>query len=172
LAGWAYVYVDKLRLRVVADSAFVEGEGHFAEVFGGDAWDADVDGLGLHMLAVFGDSLGVGAEVVVAPRGAVAADDVDDGVGTVQPGEKIVEEVELAGIVVADVSGAVVAEEVVEQFDGRGDVLVTDAIDDVDRFAGVQVVHLQAVLTGGRWRRGGECGGAGEGAGQGGEADF
>ena len=167
LAYRAYVYVDELGFGVVADSAGAEGEGGLAKVFGRDAGNADVDGFGQHVLAVFGDSRGAGAEIVVAPRGAIAANDVDDCVGTVQPGEQIMKQVEFARIVVADISGAVVAQEVVEHLDGRRDIPVSDAINNVDRLAGVQVVHLEAVLfpswggclgvQGGRRRR---CGAA------------
>ena len=45
--------------------------------------------------------------------------------------------------------GAMVAQEMVELGDGVGNVLVADAIDHVDVFAGVQVVEAQTVLRGG-----------------------
>jgi len=148
LADWAYVYVDELAYGVVAYAASLEAEGGVAELAGGDAGDADVDGFGQGVLGVFGYTGvgGAGAEEVVAPGGTVAADDVDDGVRPTELAEQVVQEVELPGIVVAGVFGAVVAEEVVELREGGRDVGVSYAVDDIDVFAGVQVVELEVIL--------------------------
>ena len=150
-ADRAYVDVDELADGVVAYAAGLQAEGDVPELAGGDAGDADVDGLGQGVLRVLGDA-GVGAagaEVFIAFRRAVAADDVDHSVGATETGEQVVEQVELAGVVVALVVGAVVAEEVVELVHRGGQVGVADAVDDVEAFAGVQVVELEAVLLAG-----------------------
>ena len=59
----------------------MHGKRGVAYLGGRHARDADVDGLGFHVLTVFGHAVAVFAEVVVAPRGAIAADDVDLVVG-------------------------------------------------------------------------------------------
>ena len=112
--------------------------------------DADVDGLGLGVLAVFGDTGdgGAGAEEIVAPGGAVAADDIDDAVRFAELAHDGMEEIELLDVVVGDVVGAVIAEEVVELVEGAGDVVVADAVDDVEGFAGVEVVEMEGETLG------------------------
>ena len=156
LTNGAYVDVDELADRVVAHAAFVEAEGYVAEMAGADAGDADVDGLGLHVLRVFGDAgdRGAGAEEVIGPGRAVAADDVDDFVGAAEGGQQGVQKVELADVVVADVLGAMVAQEVVQLGDGAGNVLIADPVDDVDVFARMEVVEFEFVTRGGVGLRG------------------
>ena len=144
----AHVDVHELRDGVEADSAGVERERGIAQGDGADARDADIDCLGEHVLAVLGDA-GVGAaraQEVVALRSAVAADDVDDAVGTAEPGHQLVKQVELLRIVAADVLGSMIAQEVVELVECIGNVGVTDAIDDVDVFPGVEMVHAEVIL--------------------------
>src|ERR1700736_6170270 len=68
--------VDELRDRVEADPARVQRERGVAQGDGADTGNADVNRLGQHVLTVLGDA-GVGAlgaQEVVAPGGAVAAD--------------------------------------------------------------------------------------------------
>jgi len=150
-ADRADVDVDELADGVVAHAAFVQAERDVAELAGGDAGDADVDGLGQGVLRVPCDT-GVGAagaEVFVGFGSAVAADDVHHGVGPAEPGEEVVEQVEFAGVVVALVVVAVVAEEVVELGERGGQVGVADTVNNVEAFAGVQVVELEVVLLAG-----------------------
>src|SRR5579859_7744316 len=147
-ADRADIDVHELRDRVEADSAGVQRESGVAQRNGADAGDADVDGLGQHVLAVLGDA-GVGAagaQEVVAPWRAVAADNVDYAVGAAEPSHDGVEDVELFGIVTADVVGAVVAQEVVQLVERFGDIGVADAVDDVDVFSGVEMVHAQMIF--------------------------
>ena len=96
--------------------------------------------------------MAVFTEIVVAPRSAIAADDIDDAVGMAEAGHQIVEQIELPDVIVLDVSGAMVSEEVVELRDSFGNVVVANTVDDVDALTGVQVIQMQAVA--GRGRRG------------------
>jgi hypothetical protein len=137
--------VYEVRRCVVTDTSSVHGEGGVAHLGGGYAGDADIDGFGFHVLAVHGDAVSVLAEEVVAPGRAVAADDVDLAVGTAEAAEKVVEQVELLQVVVLYVSGTVVAEKVVELGDGAGQVMVADAINDIDVFAGVEMVKTKTI---------------------------
>ena len=100
------------------------------------------------MLAVLGDTVAVFAKVVVAPRRAIAADDVDLVVGMTQLYQQIVEQIEFLDVVILHVIGAMVAQEVVEFRNLLGNILIADAIDDIDALAGVKVVEAQAVLLG------------------------
>jgi len=167
LADGADVYVDELADGIVADAAIVEAEGYVAELAGGDAGDADVDCFGLHVLRVLGHAgdcrrgrTAAGAEEVVRPGSAVAADYVDDAAVLAELGHQGVQEIELLGVVVALVLGAVIAEEVVELVHRGGDVSVADAVDDIEALAGVQVVELELVLLAG-WGDGGGGGRSG-----------
>src|SRR5271156_163117 len=139
------VDVDEVGLGVVSDPAALHGERGIAHLGGGNAGYADVDGLGFHVLAVLGDSVAVLAEVGVAPRGAVSADNVDHAVRVAKAGHQIMEEVELLDVVILHVAGAVVAQEVIELGNGFGQITVADAVDDVDVLAGMQVVEMQTV---------------------------
>jgi hypothetical protein len=141
----ANVYVNELALGVVADAAHTEAECGVAQLQGADAGDADVDGFGEHVLRVlcyagFGRA---GAEEVVRPGRAIAADDVDRCIGFPELGEESVEQVELARVVVGRVFGAVVAEEVVEHANAAFRVLAVCLVRNIDRLARVEMVHLQ-----------------------------
>ncbi len=150
-ADGADVDVDELAAGVIADAAGFEAEGSVAEAAGADAGDADVDGFGLDVLGVLCDAgvWAAGAEKLVTLRSAIAADDVDDALRLAETGHEVVEEVELRGIVGLFVLGAAVAEEVVEPFDGAGEIGVADAVDDVEGFAAVEVVEAELVFFAG-----------------------
>jgi hypothetical protein len=67
---------------VVADAALVERERGIADLHGGGAGDADVDGVAEDVLRVLCDAAAAGgAEDLVGFLSAVAADDVDERVG-------------------------------------------------------------------------------------------
>jgi len=71
-------------------------------------WNANVDGFSLHVLAVQRNAIAMLAEVVVAPRGAIPADDVDLAVEVSQFGQQIMQQVELPDVIVLLVAGTVV----------------------------------------------------------------
>ena len=138
----ANVDMHELRDGIEADSAGVEREGSVPQLDRAYARDADVDGLGQHVLAVLGNA-GLGAasaKEVVTPRRAVAADDVDKAVGAPERGHQRVEDVELLRIVAADVLRSMIAQKVIELVERLGNVGISHAIDDVDVFPGVEMV--------------------------------
>lgn len=159
-ADRADVDVDELADGVVADAASAEAEGGIAQDAGLDAGDPDVDGFCEHVLAVLGDAGGggPGAEIVVALRGSVAADDVDEAIGAAEPGHDGVEQIEFGRIVAAFRLRSMVAQEEVQFFERVRQVDVADAVDDVEVFARVQVVQVQGIPRAGRGCRGGACG--------------
>ena len=140
--------MDKLRYGIEPDSACMQGKRCISQRDRADTRNADVNRLGEHVLAVFGYTRfrASGAEEVVAPRRAVAADDVDHAVRPAERGHQRMEHVEFLRIVAADVLGAVIAQEVVQLIQRARKVGVADAVYDVDIFTRVQVVHPQVKL--------------------------
>lgn len=86
LAHRAYVYVDELAGGVVAHAAHAKRECCVTQSACADAGNADINCLGEHVLRMLCHACvrGAGAQEVVRLRCAVAADDVDGGVGLVQ----------------------------------------------------------------------------------------
>lgn len=87
-------------------------------------------------------------QVVVAPRSAVAADDVDLTVGVPEANHQIMQKVEFPDVVILHVAGAVIAKKVIELRDGIGQIVISNAIDDIDSFSRVKVIKAQPVLFG------------------------
>ncbi len=79
------IHVDKLRLGIVADTAAVQAERGVAQASGGNSGNANVDGLAEHVLAVLRDPDRRAAQKFVAPRRAIAANDVNLGAGMARP---------------------------------------------------------------------------------------
>jgi hypothetical protein len=84
-------------------------------------------------------------QVIVAPGGAVSADDVDFSVRTTQLDQQIMQQVELLQVIGLYIAGAVVAEKMVQLGDTVGQVLIADAVNHIDMLAGMQVIEAQAV---------------------------
>jgi len=68
--------VDEVRLAIVAYATAMERQCRVAELGTLDPWNPNVDGHGLQVKAVSGDTAAPAAQVLVAPRRAVAADHV------------------------------------------------------------------------------------------------
>jgi len=147
-ADAAGVDVDEAGAGVVADSSALEGDGGVAQGQRVDTGNANVDGVRLHVEAVSRYAGGASAEKFVAPRGAIAADDVDFGIGSADGSGEIGENVEDVRIVVLDFAGAVIAEKMVELSFGLGQEDVTTAINDINALAGVRVVEAKMMFLG------------------------
>lgn len=143
-----YVDVDEIRPRIIPNAAAMEGEGGIANLGCREAGDANIDGFGLDVFAVQSDGVPVIAEPLIRARGAVAADDVDDAVGVVELCHERMQEVKFMHVVITDRARTPVAEKFVEPGDGGRLVLLTDAVDDVEVFASVQVVEVEPVFRG------------------------
>lgn len=149
------IHVDKLRLGIVADTAAVQAERGVAQASGGNAGNANVDGLAEHVLAVLRDPDRRAAQKFVAPRRAITANDVNLGAGMADRGSQIAEQIEKARIEIGDVTGAVIAQEMVEFVHGIGEIRIPLAINDIDALIGVQVIEQQAMLR--HWNAGSGC---------------
>jgi len=150
------IHVDKLRLRIVADTAAVQIERGVAQTSGGNARHANVDGLAQHVLAVLGDADSGAAKKFVAPRRAVAADNVDFSAGMADGGGQITEQIEKARIEINDITGAMIPQEMIEAIDRVGKIGIALAIDDIDALIRVQMKEQQAMFGQGQVRSGGE----------------
>ena len=106
---------------------------------------ANIDRHGLHVEAVLGHAVSVGAEVFIAPGRAVAAYDIDLGVGTPQRHGQIMQKIEDARIVVVNIAGAVVAQILIQPRQGIGIVGIPVPVHDVEPFPGVGVKEVQAI---------------------------
>ena len=84
-------------------------------------------------------------QVVVAPRSAIAAHNVDFAIGVSQLNQQIVKKIKLLHVIVLYIAGAVVAKKMVQLCDAIGKILIAYAVNDIDMFAGMKVVEAQPV---------------------------
>src|SRR5690349_3245514 len=107
----AHIHVNKIRNRVVPDATASESQRRIPELRGSGPRKADIDRLGLHVKAVLGHTRRVGSKVLVAPRSAITADDVDLGVRATDGLGGIRQQVEKPGIEVMHLPGAMIPKE-------------------------------------------------------------
>jgi hypothetical protein len=144
-ANAAHVYVNKIRLRVIAHSTAAHRQRRIANLRAGNSWNANIDGLRFHVLAMLGNSVPMLPQVVIAPWRAVPADDIYFAVGMSQLGHQIVQQIEFLEVIILHVTGAVVTQKMVQLRDTVRKVLITNPIDHINMFASVQVIEPQPV---------------------------
>src|SRR5246127_1420243 len=79
-----------------------------------DPWNANINSMGLHVLAVFRHPGRTGAKKFIAPRGPEPANDLDLRARMPDRRSRIGKNVEDPWIVVLDVTGAMIAQKMVE----------------------------------------------------------
>ena len=94
---------------------------------------------------MLGNAMAVFPQVVVAPRGAISADNVDFAIRMAQLDQQIVQKIELLHVILLHVTGAVVAKKMVQLRNTIRQVLIAYAVDHIDMFAGMQVIETQPV---------------------------
>ena len=87
--------------------------------------------------------MAMGPQIFIAPGRPVATDNVDLGIGPAQADNQIVQKIEHARVVVMDVAGAMISQEVVKAIQGLGQILTASAIYDVEVLAGVRVKKFE-----------------------------
>ncbi len=142
--------MDKIGSRVIPDAAAMQAEGGIAQLGGGHTRYANIDRHGLHVEAVLGDAVTVVAEVFVAPGRAVAAYDIDLGIGTSQSHGQVMEKIEYAWIVVVYITGAMVAQIMIHSRQGIGIIGVPMAVHDVEPLPGMGMEKVQSIRSVGR----------------------
>lgn len=133
-------------MRVVADAAAMERERGFAQSVRVYAGHANVNGLCLHVQTMLSDTLSVCAKKIIGARCAVSANNVDLAARMAHSSGQLLEEIKKFRAKVADVTGAIVAQEVIQFLQSAGDVMVSLAVHNVNVFVGVCLVKPQAVL--------------------------
>ncbi len=152
--------MDKLGRSVIPDAAAMQAEGRIAKLGSGHTGDANIDRHGLHVEAVFGHAVPVAAQVFIAPGRAVAAYDIDFGIGMSQGHGQIMQKIEDARIIVVNIAGAVVAQIMIHSRQGVGIIGVPVAVDNIEPLPGVGVKKVQAIRSVGRRRCASQgCGG-------------
>ena len=141
----AGVDVHETGTRIVADAASPESQGRVPKDKRIYSWNANIDSVRLHVQAVSRDTGRSGAKKRIAPRGAVAANDINLGIRVTNGSRQVCEDVEDMRIIVLHVAGAMVAEEMIQLLLRLRGVFVAMAIDNVNVLAGVGVVEAYAV---------------------------
>ena len=138
--------MDEAGARIIADSAFAQCKRGVTQGDSADAGDADVNRVRLHVQAVLGYTCRARAEKFIAPRGAIAADDIDLCAGAAYRFREFGENVEKAGIVVLYLARAMITQKMVELPLSFGKERVALTIDDVNVLAGVRVIEAKVVF--------------------------
>src|SRR5437899_1979886 len=110
-----------------------------------DSRYADVNGHRLHVQAAGGDAVSMSSKEFVAPGCAVAADNIDLGIGIPKRGHQVVQQVKYTGIVFVNLASAMVPQVAVELRQGFPVVTFGVAVDDVKALPCVGVEQTQAV---------------------------
>jgi len=87
----------------------MQAESRISELGSAHAGYANIDGHGLHVQTVLGHPMTVGPKIFITPRCAVTAHNIDFGIGAPEGNGQIVQKIEDAGIVVANIAGAMIA---------------------------------------------------------------
>src|SRR3974390_2686549 len=104
--------MDEPRPRIIAHTAAAERQRRIPKSEGIDPWDADIDGLRLHVEASSCYAVGMRAQELVAPRCSITANDLNLCSGMPHGCVQIGKDVKDARIVVLHLSGAMIAEEI------------------------------------------------------------
>lgn len=130
---------------IIADSAAMERESGIAELRSGNAGNTNVNSHGLHVKAVHCYMMTMGVQVRVGPGRAVSADDVDFAIGQAERGQEVVEEIEHPRIIGMHITGAAVAQVVVQP--GKSGCIVCSivTVDDVETLPGVEIEEVKGV---------------------------
>ena len=123
----------------------MQREGSISHSCGRNPGYPNVDGHALHMETVASDTVSMSAEEFVAPRRAIATEDVDLKIRIPECGSQVVEQVEHSRVVLVNCTGPVVAQIAVEANVGILIVSFAIAVDDVEALSRMCVEQPQAV---------------------------
>jgi len=101
--------MDEIGSRIIPHPAAMQAESRIAELGSAHARDANIDGHGLHVQTVLRHAVSVGTEKFIAPGCPVTAYDIDLGIGATQGNGQIMQQIEDARIVVANIPCAMIA---------------------------------------------------------------
>jgi hypothetical protein len=130
---------------IVTNSTAMERKGSLAQPFRVHTRHPNVDGLGLHVQAVFGHPWSVRAEEFVSPWCTISADDVDLAARMAHGYRQFLKKVEESRIEMTNVPSPMVAQEIIQFSQGTGDVILSLAIDNVNSLASMRLEKQQAI---------------------------
>ena len=132
--------MNECRLRVITNPAPGELQRGVPQLDQADAGHPDIDRLRLHVQAVPGHAGGVSAQEFVGVRGPVAADDLELRVRRGHGVQQVGQQIENALVIAMDLTGAGVAQKVIQLVQSLGNVGFAAPENDVDPFPGMGVV--------------------------------
>jgi hypothetical protein len=138
--------VNEVRSRVISYAAAPEGQGCVPKLQSRCARKTDIDRFRLHVKTILRYADGMRPEVLVACRRSISTDDVNLGVRAAHGPGSIRYNVENPRIVVMHLSGAVVAQEMVELRESLRNIDVAMAKHNIQMFSGVRMEEPQMAL--------------------------
>src|SRR4029077_20622700 len=111
-----------------------------------DPWNANINGVGLHVLAVLRHPGRTGTKKFVAPRGPVPANDLDLRARMPDRRGRIGKNVEDPWIVVLDVPGTMIAQEMVELVFRFGEIDLAATVHNVNVLARMRVIKAETMF--------------------------
>jgi hypothetical protein len=134
------------RARVITYSSATQRQRGIAQRQSIDSGNANINGVSLQVLAVFGHPGRAGAKKFIAPRSPVPANDVDFGARMPDRRSHIGKNVEDPWIVVLDVPGAMIAQEVVKLFFSFRKVNIAATVHNVKVLARMGVIKAETMF--------------------------
>lgn len=137
----ARIHVNKAGAGIVTHAASAKRESCVTQSLGVDARDTDINGVRLHVQAIFRHTCGAGAEKFVTPGSAIATNNIDFPIGVADGSRQIRQNVEDPRIIVFYFACAMVPQEMVQLLLCLQEVVVAAAIDDINAFACVRMIQ-------------------------------
>jgi len=119
-----------------------------------DTRNANINGVSLRVLAVLGHPRRTGAKKFVAPRGPVPTNDLDLRAWMPNRRGHIGKNVEHSRVIMLDVAGTMIAQEMVQLFFSFWKVDISATVHNVNVFACMSVIKAEMMFLG----RSGLCG--------------
>jgi hypothetical protein len=142
-ADGANVYVDKFFAGIITDSTASKREGCIPQFPGTGAGHPDINGHGLHVQAVLGHPARMPAQVAIAPRSTITANNLNLSFGLSYVSSNVVEQIEQPWINMVDIPGTVVAQKIFQLVHRLRHILLPDAINNINALLCVRVVEPQ-----------------------------
>ncbi len=130
----------------------MQAQGGIPQYWGVHARHADIDRHCLHVQAVFGYRPGPAPEEVVAPRGAIPADNVDFGILLSESARKIVQQIEQMRVEMVNRACPVVPEKEFQLLDGPWKILIAATVNQIQPLVGMSVIEPETKGRRARWR--------------------
>ena len=140
--------MNERRLGVVTYASTTQRQRRIAQGERIDPRNANINGVSLHVLAVFRDTGRTGAKELIAPRGPVPANDLDLRARMPNRRGHIGKNVKHLRIVVLDVACTVIAQEMVQFIFRFRKVAISATVHNVDVLACMSVVKAEMMFLG------------------------